>query len=199
MSSTWIMSFEKLMTEVEVKALRSTLEDASIIAKAKGQQGPVRDRCIVELALGTGLRVSEICQLKVSDIDLSHGGNSLIVRKGKNSKQRVVKFNSKLKRLIIEYLDYRSKPSDYLFVSERQLFMSSNAIQKVFKKWAHRSSLPSRYSIHSCRHFHASALLKASKNLRLVQQQLGHSSPQTTTVYAQVLDEEINEAVEKLE
>jgi len=58
--------------------------------------------------------------------------------------------------------------------------------------------LPPRFSIHSARHFYASELLRVSKNLRLVQQQLGHSSPQTTTVYAQVLDEEITEAVEKL-
>ena len=199
MTSQWIMSFDKLMKEEEVKVLRTTLEAGAIVAKSKGQQGAVRDQCIIELALGTGLRVSEISQLKLVDIDLSHGGNSLIVRKGKGSKQRVVKFSSKLKKLILSYLDYRKRDSEYLFPSERQPYMSSNAIQKVFKKWASRSQLPSRYSIHSCRHYYASALLRVSKNLRLVQQQLGHASPHTTTVYAQVLDEEINEAVEKLD
>ena len=198
MSSQWIMTFEKLMTEDEVKALRVTLEAGAIVAKTKGHQMPVRDHCIIELALGTGLRVSEISQLKLADIDLSRGGNSLIVRKGKGNKQRVVKFSSKLKTLILEYLEYRNKSSEYLFPSERQEYMTPNAIQKVFKKWALKAGLPERYSIHSCRHYYASALLKVSKNLRLVQQQLGHSSPQTTTVYAQVLDDEIDEAVEKL-
>ena len=198
MSSQWIMSFEKLMSEDEVKALRKTLEAAVIIAKSKAHQGPVRDQCLLLLALGTGLRVSEIAALKIEDIDLKRGGNSLIVRHGKGDKQRVVKFSSALKTLIQDYLDYRVSDSVYLFPSERQDYMSSNGIQKVFKKWAKRSGLPSKFSIHSCRHFYASELLRVSKNLRLVQQQLGHSSPQTTTVYAFALDEEITVAVEKL-
>jgi len=197
-SSQWIMSFDKLMKESEVKALRSTLEAGALVAIAKGRQGPVRDRCIIELALGTGLRVSEIGNLKVSDIDLSRGGNSLIVQKGKGDKKRIVRFNVALKKLIEEYLEYRESDSEYLFASERQDHMSSNAIQKVFKRWASKAALPARYSIHSCRHYYASALLQVSKNLRLVQMQLGHSNPQTTTVYAQVLDTEIEEAVEKL-
>ena len=198
MSSQWIMSFSKLMSEDEVKALRNTLEAAAIIAKTKARQGPVRDQCVIELALGTGLRVSEISQLKLEDIDLKRGGNSLIVRHGKGNKQRIVKFSSKLKTLILEYIEYRDKDSEYLFPSERQDYMSSNAIQKAFKKWARKAGLPARYSIHSCRHCYATALLKVSRNLRLTQMQLGHSNPQTTTVYAQVLDEEITEAVEKL-
>ena len=192
------MSFEKLMSELEVKALRAVLDAGAIVAKSKARQGPVRDQCIVELALGTGLRVSEISQLKLIDIDLKRGGNSLIVRHGKGDKQRVVKFSSKLKSLILEYIEYRNKDSEYLFPSERQDYMSSNGIQKVFKKWAKQAGLPKRYSIHSCRHYYATALLKVSKNLRLTQMQLGHQNPQTTTVYAQVLDEEITEAVEKL-
>ena len=76
MTNQWIMSFEKLMSELEVKALRATLEAAAIIAKTKARQGPVRDQCVIELALGTGLRVSEISQLKIGDIDLKRGGNS---------------------------------------------------------------------------------------------------------------------------
>jgi integrase/recombinase XerD len=192
------MSFSKLMSEDEVKALLKTLEAAVIIAKSKAHQGPVRDQCIIELALGTGLRVSEISQLKLEDIDLKRGGNSLIVLHGKGGKQRIVKFSSKLKTVILEYLEYRDKDSEYLFPSERQEYMSSNALQKVFKKWAKKAGLPARYSIHSCRHYYATALLKVSRNLRLTQVQLGHSNPQTTTVYAQVLDEELDEAVEKL-
>ncbi len=198
MSSQWIMSFEKLMSEDEVKALRKTLEAAVIIAKSKARQGPVRDQCIIELALGTGLRVSEVGALKLEDIDLKRGGNSLIVRHGKGDKQRIIKFSSTLKRLILDYLEYRVSDSVYLFPSERQEYMSSNALQKVFKKWAKRSGLHSRFSFHSCRHFYATALLKVSRNLRLVQMQCGHANPQTTTVYAQVLDSEIDDAVEKL-
>ncbi len=198
MSSQWLMSFSKLMSEDEVKALRKTLEAAVIIAKSKAHQGPVRDQCIIELALGTGLRVSELSALKLEEIDLKRGGNSLVVRHGKGDKHRQVKFSSSLKTTIQEYLDYRASDSEYLFPSQRQDHMFPTAIQKVFKKWAKHSGLPERFSVHSCRHFYASELLRVSKNLRLVQQQLGHSSPQTTTVYAFALNEEITEAVEKL-
>ena len=198
MNAQWTLTFQKFMSEDEVKALRKTLEAAVIIAKSKAHQGAVRDQCIIELALGTGLRVSEIAALKLEDIDLKRGGNSLVVRHGKGDKLRQVKFSSSLKTLIQDYLDYRASDSEYLFPSQRQDHMFPTAIQKVFKKWAGRAGLPSRFSIHSCRHFYATALLKVSKNLRLTQVQLGHSNPQTTTVYAQALDEEITEAVEKL-
>jgi site-specific recombinase XerD len=198
MNAQWNVTFDKFMSDDEVKALRKTLEAAVIIAKSKAHQGPVRDQCLLLLALGTGLRVSEIAALKLEDIDLKRGGNALIVRHGKGDKLRQVKFSSTLKSLIQDYLDYRTSDSVYLFPSQRQDHMFPTAIQKVFKKWAKRSGLPARYSIHSARHFYASALLRVSKNLRLVQQQLGHSSPQTTTVYAFALDEEITEAVEKL-
>ena len=198
MNSKWILTFDKFMSDDEVKALRKTLEAAVIIAKSKAHQGAVRDNCIIELALGTGLRVSEISALMLDEIDLKRGGNSLVVSHGKGDRLRVVKFSSSLKIIIQDYLDYRDSDSPYLFPSVRQKFMTSTAIQKVFKKWAKKAGLPSRYSIHSCRHYYASALLKVSKNLRLVQQQMGHFSPQTTTVYAFSQDEEITEAVEKL-
>ena len=198
MNAKWNVTFDKFMSEDEVKALHKTLEAAVIIAKSKAYQGPVRDQCLLLLAIGTGLRVSEIAALKIEDIDLKRGGNTLIVRHGKGNRLREVKFSSTLKTLIQDYLDYRDSDSPYLFVSERQDHMFPTAIQKVFKKWAKRSGLPARYSIHSCRHYYASALLRVSKNLRLVQQQLGHSNPSTTTAYAFALDEEITEAVEKL-
>ena len=198
MNSKWMLTFDKFMSDDEVKALRKTLEAAVIIAKSKAHQGPVRDNCIIELALGTGLRVSEISALMLDEIDLKRGGNSLVVSHGKGDRLRVVKFSSSLKSIIQEYLDYRDSNSPYLFPSVRQEFMTSTAIQKVFKKWAKRSGLPARYSVHSCRHRYACELLRVSKNLRLVQQQLGHQNYQTSTVYSFALSEEITEAVEKL-
>jgi integrase len=160
---TWTITFEKYLSDDEVKALRKTLEVSVIIGKTKGYQIPVRDSCIIELALGTGLRVSEVSALKLEDIDLKPGGNSLIVRHGKSDKLRVVKFSSKLKAIIQDYLE-----------------------------------LPSRLSFHSLRHTYATNLYRVTKNLRLVQLQLGHSSYNTTTVYAQVMDKDIDEAVELL-
>ena len=99
MNAKWNVTFDKFMSEDEVTALRKTLEAAVIIAKSKAHQGPVRDQCLLLLALGTGLRVSEIAALKIEDIDLKRGGNTLVVLRGKGDRLRQVKFSSTLKHL----------------------------------------------------------------------------------------------------
>jgi len=74
--------------------------------------------------------------------------------------------------------------------------MTTSAIQKVVKKAMKFAGLPPNYSVHSLRHTYATLLYRASgNNLRLVQQQLGHSSVQTTTVYANVMNEDVEKAV----
>jgi len=196
----WTITPDKYLTADEVKRLRKTSHEYAFIAKSKGNQAPVRDHTIIELALGTGLRVSELANLRVEHLYLKKGQNSLLVKNGKGGKDRVVVFNVKLKNQIQEYLDYRTSTSPYLFPSERGECMTTSAIQKVFKKLARRAGLPTRYSIHSARHTHATAIYKASGyNLRLTQQQLGHSSPTITSVYAAVLNKDLEKAVENLE
>ena len=78
--------------------------------------------------------------------------------------------------------------------------MTRSGIQQVFKKWAKKAGIPANYSIHSLRHTYATNLYKASGyNLRLVQRQLGHSSPTVTQVYADVMDTDVEEALRNLE
>ena len=122
----------------------------------------------------------------------------MIVRKGKGSKKRVVKFSKNLKKHLREYIKTYS-PGEYLFQSSRGGKFRISGIQKIFKKKAKKAGLPSRYSIHSLRHTYATRLYKASNyNLRLVQKQLGHTSIQTTTIYSDVIDQDISDALEKL-
>ena len=84
----WIVSPEKYLTPEDVKALRNTCQDAATIARSKGNHAPARDAAIIELALGSGLRVSELSNLKVEDLYLKKGQNSLQVRNGKGGKDR---------------------------------------------------------------------------------------------------------------
>ena len=91
--SQWIITPDKFLTDEESKRLRKICEEVAIIAKSKGNQIAIRDRLIIEIALGTGLRVSEMANLKVEDIYFRKGQNSLTVRDGKESKDRVVAFN----------------------------------------------------------------------------------------------------------
>ena len=198
--SQWIITPDKFLTDEESKRLRKICEEVAIIAKSKGNQIAIRDRLIIEIALGTGLRVSEMANLKVEDIYFRKGQNLLTVRDGKGSKDRVVAFNNRLKSLIQEYLDYRISKSPYLFYSERGEKMGRFGISKVFKKVAREADLSTHHSIHPLRHTYATNLYKASDyNLRLVQKQLGHSSITTTTVYSDVLSKDLEDAVENLE
>ena len=199
--SNWIISPDKYLTDDEVKQLRNTLSDAATLAKARGSQIAVRDQLIIELALGTGLRVSELANLKVEGgLYVKKGQNALHVRNGKGGKDRVVQFSSKLKKLILDYLEYRKSESEFLFPSKRGDQMTRFGISQVFKQWAQRAGLPAHYSIHSLRHTYATNLYKASGyNLRLVQQQLGHSSVSTTSVYSAVVSKDLDDALERLD
>ena len=198
--SKWIITPEKYLNEEEVKVLRKVSSDLAIIARSKGNQTAVRNHLIIELALGTGLRVSEMTNLKVSDVHLGKGQNSLIVRNGKGGKDRVVAFSSALKNQISDYLDYRMSQSPYLFHSERGEQMTRFGIGRVFKNIAKIAGIAEYHSIHSLRHTYATNMYKASDyNLRLVQKQLGHSSITTTSVYSDVISKDLEDALEKLD
>ena len=198
MAKQWLITPDKYLSTSETKQLTKTIDDAAILAKSKGRFAPVRDNAIIHLALGTGLRVSELTSLKVDHIHFKRGSNQIVVYKGKGDKNRIVTINNNLKSIIQQYMDYH--PSVYLFPSERGEQLTRSGIQQIFKKWANKAGLPQRYSIHSLRHTYATNLYKASGyNLRLVQKQLGHSSISTTQVYADTFDEDLEIAVEKLD
>jgi len=196
----WIITPDKYLTPEEVKQLRKTCHEAALLAKAKGVQAPVRDALIIELALNTGLRVSELSNLRVEHLYLKKGQNSLIVRNGKGGKDRNVQFGPGLKSQILEYLDYRTRQSEYLFTSHRSDQITSSGIQQIFKKYAKKTKLPTHYSIHSLRHTYATNLYKASGyNLRMVQKQLGHASITTTMAYSDVIGQDLDDAILALE
>ena len=199
--SQWIITPDKYLNEEEEKALRKTALDLAIIARSRGNQIDVRNHLIIEVALGTGLRVSELSNLKIEDLHLGKGQNTLIVRNGKGGKDRVIGFNSKLKSLILEYLEYRVSCSQYLFHSERGEKMTRFGIGRVFKTIAEKTGIVAHHhSIHSLRHTYATNLYKASGyNLRLIQKQLGHSSIITTSVYSNVLNQDLKDALENMD
>lgn len=198
MSKQWIITTEKYLDTTEIAQLRKVIEKAKLYAQSRGRQRGVRDHAIIELALGTGLRVSEISDLKVEDLTLKREA-SLIVRSGKGGKMREVRFSSRLKDIIKDYLDYRDSNSEYVFYTGHSDKMSVSALQDVFKKYAKEAELSEKYSIHACRHSYAVALFAASGyNLKLLQRQMGHASITTSSVYLSVQNEELYEAVEKL-
>ena len=200
----WVLTPDKYLKEEEVKRLRSFMADKAIAAITKRQKKPVRDWVIIDIALSAGLRASEIGDLKVKDVHVGKGESAIFVAKGKGDKSRLVMIGEKLKRHLKDFLAWKRthyepcQPDDYLFKSERNHKMTLSAIQKAFKYWAVASGLKSQYSIHSMRHTYGTMLYRTTKDLRMVQKQLGHSSCRVTEVYADVLREDVEKAVNAL-
>ncbi|MCP3686041.1 MAG: phage integrase family protein [bacterium] len=198
--TTWLITPEKYLKEEEVQRIVKTCSDAAYLAEVKGNWLPIRDWMIIDLALNTGLRVQEVADLKVEDLHLEYNQSALTVQNGKGGKKRVVRYGSKLKAHLKKYLKQKLKSGPYLFSSSRGEKLTRTALLLIVKNCYKRSSLPSHYHFHSLRHTYATRLYKSSNNnLRLVQKQLGHSSVATTQVYSDVLDEDVEQALRKLE
>jgi site-specific recombinase XerD len=200
----WLLTPDKYLKEHEIKSLRCLLEEKSIVALTKRQSKPIRDWAIIDIALSAGLRASEICNLKVGDIHIGKGESAIFVENGKGNKSRLVLIGDKLKKHLKEYIEWKKRGKEdvrsesYLFNSERSPKMTLSAIQKRFKYWTRLAGLNSSYSIHSARHTYGTMLYRNTKDLRMVQKQLGHSSCQVTEVYADVLNEDTEKAVNEL-
>ena len=198
---SWVLDETKYLNWQQVKKLRRACEKAKNKGIEKNQIIPVRNWFMIELGLFTGLRVNEMVNLKINDLHLNDNQSSLIVREGKGNKSRTIFFPETFKKECLFYLKWKNKclPGQYLFTNSKGEKLSKRILQKSFKKCMKSAGLESHYSIHCLRHTYGSHLYKSSNhNLRLVQEQLGHSSIRTTQVYANLMDEEIKEALEEL-
>ena len=196
---------EDFLTPAQVKLLKDHCRARAAAGVHDRRRHPVRDWAILHVALDAGLRVSEICALRVGDVILDSDHASIIVRDGKGHKKRGVRIGSALRDHLAEFIAWKAEHGESisnrapLFVSLRGGPLTRSAVFRIFKTNARAVGIPSRFSIHSCRHTYASLLYRASNyNIRLVQKQLGHSSIQTTQIYADVLSEDAAIAVDRL-
>jgi integrase/recombinase XerC/integrase/recombinase XerD len=133
----------------------------------------LRDKLIVRTIYATGVRVSELCNMNIEDIDFEE--HTIRIR-GKGDKIRLVFVDEDTLAEILSFIGTRT--SGPLFVGQQGKHISSRAIQHIFKHYA-----PSGITPHKIRHSYASELYKRSKNLRVVQENLGHTSIKTTEIY----------------
>jgi integrase/recombinase XerC len=143
-----------------------------------------RDRAMLELFYGCGLRLSELSGLDVGDIDWQQQSVSVI---GKGRKQRHVPFGAKAQAALEQWLQHRYTRSD---LDEKALFISRNgnricnsSIQKRLKKRAQQQGVGISLHPHMLRHSFASHILESSNDLRAVQELLGHANLSTTQIY----------------
>jgi integrase/recombinase XerD len=173
--------------------------------KQKGQKA-FKDWFAVECLTNTGLRVAELADLRCGDIVIRDELSCVHVRNGKCKKQRDIMINREFQKEAMAYIKWKEVtgepvgPNDVLLYSPKSKGKySTRAIEGWFKRWIKEINSNLKHSIHHLRHTYATMLYKSSKNnLILVQNQLGHSSPEITQVYARVYKDEIADAVEKL-
>lgn len=152
---------------------------------------PMRDAAILELFYSSGLRISELISLDVSDIDFL--GETVRVR-GKGAKERIVPIGSPALAAIQRYRTDAAVVSGPLFQSSHRKRITQQAIDLLLKKYLKLSSIPFRISPHKLRHSFATHMLDAGADLRSVQSLLGHSSLSTTQIYTHVTKERLKEA-----
>ncbi len=148
-----------------------------------------RDRAILELLYGCGLRASEAADLLTPDVNLDIG---YLRCKGKGNKERIVPISKISGQVVTEYLNetrvslVNENSGQRLFISRTGRPMGRIEIWRVVKKYAARASMPAKLTAHTLRHCFATHLLSGGANLRSVQEMLGHVSIATTQIYTHV-------------
>ncbi len=195
----WELTPDKFLNEVEIGQMLRKASDLWTLGEAQKRKGLVRDAMLVFTALFTGLRNSEICDLKVTDLHIGNGEAHLVVRNGKGGKRRIVHIGKEYKVILKRYLQWKMDngeldPDSYLLRTERSRRFCTSALWRRWKKYC------PRHRLHDARHTNATILYKASgNNLRLVQKQMGHSRITTTQVYADVLPDEARASMTAME
>jgi integrase/recombinase XerC len=146
----------------------------------------LRDHAILELFYSSGLRLSELVNINIGDLDFDSGTITVM---GKGQKERVIPFGSYASKATEKWLEIRKSigalksDNQILFLSKVGKKLTSRAIQYRLKFWAIKQGVPENIHPHLLRHSFASHLLQSSQDLRAVQELLGHSNISTTQIY----------------
>lgn len=148
----------------------------------------LRDKLIFEILYSTGVRVSELVNIKVKDIDFE---NKSIRIFGKGKKERIVLFGDQALKLINVYLDQRGFSSEYLILNNRGNKITTRGVDLIIHKNSLKSGLKNKITPHTMRHTFATHMLNDGANLLTVQELLGHENLKTTQVYTHVSNERL--------
>ena len=177
-----------VLSKEEVKVLLDTVDK-----KEK------RNKLIIELLYSSGLRVSELCDLKLENIDINQA--LLNIKSGKGDKDRIVILS---KKWIDDYIKFAKKffkntPKEYVFCKKNGKPLSPDTIQKIIRDVAKESGIHKHVTPHTIRHSFATHLLEAGENIRKIQTLLGHASLSTTQIYTKVSTNEIKKTKSPLD
>ena len=184
-------SLPKSISEDDVVKLLDAPKEDSLIG--------LRDRAMLELLYASGVRISELVNIKFSDLDLDR---NIIKVFGKGSKERLVPFGEDAAQWISAYIDERKKNKDlasikYIFLNNRGTKISRHAFWHRLKEYCLEIGLKQDISPHTLRHAFATHLLNRGADLRSVQVLFGHSDLSTTQIYTHIAKQRLSELVKK--
>ncbi len=185
---------EKLLpvrTERKLPEVLSVAEVEKILSQpgATDKLG-IRDRAILELLYSSGLRVSELTNLKISDIFFDEEVLRIL---GKGAKERIVPFGKSAKHWLSEYLlksrpllEKRNKSANYVFLNSRGGRLSRMSVWQIVNKYVASAGIKKEVHPHTFRHSFATHLIEGGADLRAVQEMLGHADISTTQIYTHI-------------
>ena len=163
------------------------------------QQFGHRNKAIIEVMYGCGLRVSEVISLNISDI---YAKDEFVRVFGKGDKERLVPIGKKTLKELMLYVngerlhqDIKAKFSDKVFISARGTSLTRQSVFLLVKSLAEKARIKKTISPHTLRHSFATHLIEGGADLRAVQQMLGHSSITTTEIYTHISDEYLRQVI----
>ena len=181
-------SLPKSLTEEEVEAL--------LAAPAVNDPLGNRDRCMLEVLYATGLRVSELVNLRGAQVNLNQGVIRIL---GKGNRERLIPLGEEAVRWLMDFSRgsrteiLLERQTDYLFPTQRGDRMTRQAFWHIIKRYARKAGVNKELSPHTLRHAFATHLLNHGADLRVVQMLLGHSDLSTTQIYTHVARERMKE------
>lgn len=160
-----------------------------------------RDRAMLEMLYSTGMRVSELVAMNVSDLDLAQ---SVVNVRGKGKKQRMIPLGPGATQSVLHYLDLRRKDvrqptseTDALFINKHGQRLSTRSVRRKLDKYLLDAGLDLSVSPHTLRHSFATHMLKRGADLRSVQEMLGHQSLSTTQIYTHLTGSTVKDAYDQ--
>lgn len=175
------------LSMVEIEKILDSIDESS-------NEG-IRNKCIFEIFYSTGIRVSELCNISLNDLNLSEKTIRII---GKGNKERIVYYGRIASLSLEKYLKIRSlfKPqtNEFLFVNRQGNPISRESVEYIIDKILKTSSVARKISPHTLRHTFATHLLDNGADLKSVQEMLGHQNLNTTEIYTHVSNERLRAA-----
>ena len=166
-----------------------------IINESSKDKDGVRDRLIIEMLYATGVRVSELVNIKLNDIDFN---NKRIIVCGKGNKERIVYYGDYAEEVLNKYLKtHVRKNNNYLFLNSKGEQITDGGIRYIIDNIMKKLSIKTHVTPHVLRHTFATDMLNNGCDIKIVQELLGHSSLKATEIYTHVTNEHLKEVYYK--